>query len=72
MRLAIVGCGLIGAKRAAAAAPHEIVIVCDVERGRAESLAERTGARAVQDWRKAVEADVDAVLSWLERVEEAA
>lgn len=62
MRLAIVGCGLIGAKRAAAAAPHEIAIVCDVDRGRAESLAERTGGRAVQDWRTAVEADVDAVI----------
>jgi predicted dehydrogenase len=62
MRLAIVGCGLIGAKRAAAATPHEVAVVCDVDPGRAEKLAEQTGARAVHDWRKAVEADVDAVI----------
>jgi predicted dehydrogenase len=62
MRLAIVGCGLIGAKRAAAAAPHEIAVVCDVDRARAEKLASQIGARAVHDWRQAVEADVDAVI----------
>jgi predicted dehydrogenase len=62
MRLAIVGCGLIGAKRAAAAAAHEIVIVCDREKARAEKLAKTTKARAVMDWREAVEADVDAII----------
>jgi predicted dehydrogenase len=64
MRLAIVGCGLIGGKRAAAAAAaaHEIVVVCDRDIARAEQLAQRTGARAVSDWRKAIAADVDAVV----------
>lgn len=62
MRLAIVGCGLIGAKRAAAAAAHEIVVVCDRDQARAEQLARRTKARAVTDWREAVKADVDAVI----------
>lgn len=62
MRIAIVGCGLIGAKRAAAAHPHEIVVVCDRDRGRAEALASRTGARAIKDWEEAVKADVDAVI----------
>jgi len=62
MRLAIVGCGLIGAKRAAAAQPHEIAVVCDTEPQRAEKLASQTGARALHDWREAVEADVDAVI----------
>lgn len=62
MRIAIVGCGLIGAKRAAAAHPHEVVVVCDRDRGRAEALASKTGARAVDDWREAVKADVDAVV----------
>ena len=39
MRLAIVGCGLIGRKRAAAAAGHQIVVVCDRDRRpRASSL----------------------------------
>lgn len=62
MRLAIVGCGLIGAKRASAARAHEIHVVCDRDLSRAEQLAQRTGARAVTDWREAVKADGDAVI----------
>ena len=62
MRLAIVGCGLIGRKRAAAAAGHQIVVVCDRDEGRARELAAMTKARAVTDWREAVKADVDAVI----------
>jgi predicted dehydrogenase len=64
MRLAIVGCGLIGGKRAAAAAAatHEIVVVCDRDIARAEQLAQRTGARAVSDWREAITPNVDAVV----------
>jgi predicted dehydrogenase len=62
MRLAIVGCGLIGRKRAAAAAGHEIVAVCDRDEARAQQLAELTGARAVTDWREVMKADVDAVI----------
>ncbi len=62
MRLAIIGCGLIGAKRANAAKAHEILVVCDRDLSRAKLLAQRTGARAVADWREAVKADVDAVI----------
>jgi predicted dehydrogenase len=62
MRIAIIGCGLIGAKRAAAAQNHQIVVVCDLDIGRANALAEKTGARAVQDWREAIKADVDVVI----------
>jgi predicted dehydrogenase len=62
MRLAIVGCGLIGGKRAAAAAAHEIAVVCDRDPARAEALAQKTKARAVTDWHEAVAADVDAVI----------
>jgi len=62
MRIAIVGCGLIGAKRAAAAPPHSVGIVCDRERAKADALALRTGARAVETWQDAVAADVDAVV----------
>ena len=62
MRLAIVGCGLIGRKRATAASGHEIVVVCDRDEGRARELAGMTKADAVTDWRDAVKADVDAVI----------
>ncbi|MEA2992987.1 MAG: hypothetical protein QOD40_1907 [Alphaproteobacteria bacterium] len=62
VRLSIVGCGFIGAKRAAAVGPHEIAVVCDRDGSRADDLARRVGARATPDWREAVEADVDAVI----------
>jgi predicted dehydrogenase len=62
MRLAIVGCGLIGRKRAVAAAGHQIVIVCDRDEGRARQLADTTTARPVYDWRDAIKADIDAVI----------
>jgi predicted dehydrogenase len=63
MRIGIVGCGLIGAKRAdAAAGEHRVVIVADRERARAEALAARCGAAAATDWRAVVEADLDAVI----------
>jgi len=62
MRLAIVGCGLIGRKRATAASGHEIVVVCDRDEGRAHELAQITGSHAVMDWREAIQADIDAVI----------
>jgi predicted dehydrogenase len=62
MRLTIIGCGLIGSKRAAAAAGHEIVAVCDPDSGRREHLAGQTSARAIADWREAIGVDADAVV----------
>ncbi len=62
MRLTIIGCGLIGSKRAAAADAHEIVAVCDPDRERRERLAHETSARALADWREAVALDADAVV----------
>jgi predicted dehydrogenase len=62
MRLAIVGCGFIGRKRAAAARGHEIVLVCDTEPDRREGLARETSARPVADWREAISAPIDAVV----------
>src|ERR1700748_2693441 len=62
MRLTIIGCGLIGAKRAAAASGHDTVAVCDPDSGRRERLARDTSARAIADWREAVGADADAVV----------
>ena len=48
MKVGIIGCGLIGGKRAAAVhAPHEIVGLCDVNRAAAERLAERFGLKDV-------------------------
>jgi predicted dehydrogenase len=50
LRVAIVGCGLIGAKRAAAlAARDELLACCDIDERSARRLAERYGARACTD-----------------------
>ena len=62
MRLAIVGCGFIGRKRADAAKSHDLRVVADPDQARRESLAVATGAKAVADWKEAIDADVDAVI----------
>jgi predicted dehydrogenase len=47
LRVAIVGCGLIGAKRAAALGPGDELLTCyDVNEQAAESLSERYGTKA--------------------------
>ena len=62
--VAIVGCGLIGKKRAAALAGARLVACADVVPERADALAASTpGARAVARWQEAVaRADVDIVV----------
>jgi predicted dehydrogenase len=65
MRFAIVGCGLVGQKRAAAISclGHKTVLAVDTSRERAIKLAESLGARSGVDFGAAVEAaDVDAVV----------
>jgi predicted dehydrogenase len=63
MRAAIIGCGLIGQKRAQALAGVTLTICCDTVRDRAEALASRTGAQAVTDWQSAVASpDADVVI----------
>ena len=62
MRIGIVGCGLIGEKRAASARGHEIVAVADPDRARAAGLAKKHGGQVVADWRAVIAADIDAVL----------
>lgn len=63
IRVAIVGCGLIGRKRADALPRGALVAACDVDRARAEALAATSGAQASDDWRATVaRADVDAVI----------
>ena len=62
--VAIVGCGLIGRKRAATLGEARLVACADLDRPRAEALA-RTAAAAVatDDWRAAIgRTDVDIVL----------
>jgi predicted dehydrogenase len=64
VRFAIVGCGLIGQKRANALGDHVLVACADVALARAEALAARhAGCIASDDYRRVVErADVDAVI----------
>lgn len=64
MKIGIVGCGLIGYKRAAALyEDDEIVIAADIRRERAEKLVGFFGqGRATEDWREVVSnTDVEAV-----------
>lgn len=65
LRVGIVGCGLIGSRRArvAAEAGDDVVVVADLAVDRAVALARDHGARSESDWR-AVVADpgVDAVV----------
>ena len=63
LRVAIVGCGLIGQKRSRALAGAKIVVCCDAIEERAASLAKTAGAASCADWRDAVRRDdVDAVI----------
>ena len=54
----IVGCGVIGSRRAAIAAAHassRVVTVSDRDRSRTAEVAATTGAKAVPDWEAVVE-----------------
>jgi predicted dehydrogenase len=61
VKVAIIGCGLIGQKRARALAGCQLVACADVRQERAEALARLVpGTQPVADWRMAVERrDVD-------------
>jgi predicted dehydrogenase len=53
--VAIIGCGLIGTKRARALAGQKLVVCADPDRARADKLAAATpGAEATHDWRSAL------------------
>ncbi len=61
--VAIIGCGLIGQKRAKALAGARLVACADLDLPRAESLARPAAAAATSDWRAAVDRpDVDIVV----------
>jgi predicted dehydrogenase len=58
LRVAVVGCGLIGRRRAAEAARHQattLTRVADVDLGRALQVAGPLGAAAGADWREVVD-----------------
>ncbi len=63
-KVAIVGCGLIGAKRAASLSKCQLTVCCDTLLERAQALARRApGAEAATDWRAVVtRTDVDIVV----------
>ena len=64
LRAALIGCGLIGRKRAAALSGCSLAVCCDQAVDRAEALAAASpSCRATADWRAAVGCpDVDIVL----------
>jgi predicted dehydrogenase len=66
MRVAVIGAGKFGARRAAAAAIHpftSVVVVADVELDRAHELSKRIGCAATSNWKEAVtREDVDMVI----------
>lgn len=64
MRVAIIGCGLIGAKRARALAGAQVAVFCDTVPERAQKLAGAVpGAEASGDWQATVaRKDIDIVV----------
>ena len=62
--VAIIGCGLVGQKRAKALAGARLISCADVMRERADALAATaSGAEASDDWRRAIDRpDVDVVV----------
>jgi predicted dehydrogenase len=61
--LGIVGCGLIGEKRARAIGAGRLIACADVDEGRARAVASRSGAKIFTDWRVLLtQPDVDVVL----------
>jgi predicted dehydrogenase len=57
MNVGIIGCGLIGKKRADSLLDTKLVACADTAIDRAQALASRFGARATANWREVAEAD---------------
>jgi predicted dehydrogenase len=64
MRFGVIGCGLIGQKRASAAIAcgAQVTHVADLDHERAAVLADRVQARIVETWQDVLAADIDAVV----------
>jgi predicted dehydrogenase len=61
--LAIIGCGLIGQKRAKTLNGAKLIICSDLEISRAQTIAGLHGAEVVEDWRSAItHPDVEIVI----------
>jgi predicted dehydrogenase len=57
MKVAVIGCGLIGKRRAETAVNHpdsELAIVADINAAAAEAIAQQYGCQAVTDWQTAI------------------
>ncbi len=65
IKVGVIGCGLIGKRRATEAAGHpnsQLVKVADINPSAAEEVAQAHGCRAVTDWKEVITSpDVDAV-----------
>ena len=65
IHVAVIGCGLIGKRRAGEAAEHpnsKLLMVADINPVAAEELAKEYGCRALTDWREVIASpEVDAV-----------
>lgn len=53
--VAIIGCGMIGRKRAASLGGARLLVCCDTDERRARALASQYSAAALTDWRAAVD-----------------
>ncbi len=64
MKIAIIGCGLIGMKRAKAIGEHQLVVACDKDIARAQNVCLAAGSGdAVTDWKEvAGHPEVDIVI----------
>ncbi len=65
VRTAVIGCGNIGAKRAAAVVGHpgsKVVLAVDVSKAHAGAVAEHYGGVASTDWRDALGPDIGAAI----------
>jgi predicted dehydrogenase len=64
IRFAVIGCGLTGRRRIANLEPHQVAVVCDVHRARAEHLAKTAASgRVTTNVDEAIhDAEVDAVI----------
>jgi predicted dehydrogenase len=63
LRIGIIGCGMIGQKRANALGSGQLIACADIDEQRAAQLAMQSGARAMPDWRDLLtDARVDAVI----------
>jgi predicted dehydrogenase len=60
--LGIVGCGLIGNKRAKALTGNEIVIVCDINESLAKKLADECHCKYTANYRDIVQSNVDIII----------